>query len=208
MSRRLLLIVVLLAGLAGESITPRYHSQQAPSVTPSGAGTLAARGLSPDAFARLSRELSEPGGYFDTDNLISNEASYLHVLGKLRKLSVQGGAYIGVGPDQNFSYIAQIRPQIVYIVDIRRDNLLQHLLFKALFSLSRNRVEYLALLFGKPMPADPKAWDSKTLQQVIDHIDKSPSQRERFDATKAAIARRIKEFGVNLNEADLTTVGR
>src|SRR5262252_6651083 len=87
--------------------------------------------LSASEFARLIERLSEPNGYFDTDNLISNEASYLHVIGKLRRMQVTGGAYLGVGPDQNFSYIAQIRPRIAFIVDIRRDNLVEHLLFKA-----------------------------------------------------------------------------
>ena len=114
----------------------------------------AGRAQTDSAFARLIERLSEPGGYFDTDNLISNEASYLHVLGEMRELGVQGGAYIGVGPDQNFSYIAELRPTVAFIIDIRRDNLLQHLLFKSLFVLSRNRVEYLSLLFGRPPPED------------------------------------------------------
>src|SRR5215467_2541506 len=72
------------------------------------------------AFAALSARLSEAGGYFDSDNLISNETSYLHVLGKLRELGVSGGVYIGVGPDQNFSYIARIRPKMAIMIDIRR----------------------------------------------------------------------------------------
>ena len=77
------------------------------------------------SFAVLVERLSEPGGYFDTDNLISNETSYLHVIGELEELGVSGGAYIGVGPDQNFSYIAHVRPRIAFIIDIRRDNLLK-----------------------------------------------------------------------------------
>src|SRR5215207_7700196 len=85
--------------------------------------------LSDSAFAALVARLSEPGGYFDTDNLISNESSYLHAVGRLRALRGAGptGAYVGVGPDQNFSYIAAARPKVAFIVDIRRDNLLQHL---------------------------------------------------------------------------------
>src|SRR5690606_36464432 len=68
------------------------------------AAALAPAAPLPDStFARLIAELSEPGGYFDTDNLISNEASYLHVAQDLRELRGRGGAYIGVGPDQNFS---------------------------------------------------------------------------------------------------------
>ena len=106
-----------------------------------------------DPFAAQIAALSEPDGYFDTDNLISNERSYLEVLPELERRSVRGGAYIGVGPDQNFSYIAHIRPSVAFILDIRRDNLLLHLLFKALFQQSRTRVEYLALLFGRPVPS-------------------------------------------------------
>jgi hypothetical protein len=105
-----------------------------------------------DSFASRIERLSERGGTFDTDNLISNERSYLHVVEALNARNVSGGAYIGVGPDQNFSYIAQVRPSIAFIIDIRRDNLLLHLLFKALFALSRTRADYLGLLFGRPPP--------------------------------------------------------
>src|SRR5262245_48240744 len=74
--------------------------------------------LSDSAFARLSASLSEPQGYFDTDNLISNEDSYLHVIGTLKRLGVTGGVYLGVGPDQNFSYIAAVHPHIAFMIDI------------------------------------------------------------------------------------------
>src|SRR5688572_9427141 len=90
------------------------------------------------AFAKLVARLSEPGGYFDSDNLVSNELSYQHVMGAMRRLKVGGGAYIGVGPDQNYTYIARVRPKIAYMIDLRRDNLLQHLLYKSLFDLSRS----------------------------------------------------------------------
>src|SRR5262249_29926323 len=124
------------------------------------AATASAR-RSPQArtpFAAQVASLSEAGGEFDTDNLISNERSYLDVLPQLDERNVHGGAYVGVGPDQNFSYIAHVRPAIAFIIDIRRDNLLLHLLFKALFEQSHTRVEYLSLLFGRPVPADIDAW--------------------------------------------------
>ena len=88
-------------------------------------------------FASLVEQLSEPNGEFDTDNLISNEQSYLHVVPALEQAGLSGGVYIGVGPDQNFSYIARIRPAEAFIVDIRRDNLLLHLLFKAIFATTQ-----------------------------------------------------------------------
>ena len=71
-------------------------------------------------FSRLIQTLSEKDGYFRSDNFTSNETSYLHVVGKLREMGISGGAYVGVGPEQNFTYIAKIRPHIAFIVDIRR----------------------------------------------------------------------------------------
>jgi hypothetical protein len=164
--------------------------------------------LTKEQFAQLIEKSSESNGYFDTDNLISNEASYLHVLGKMRSMNISGGAYIGVGPDQNFSYIAQIRPEIVFIVDIRRDNLLQHLLFKSLFGLSRNRVEYLCLLFGKPAPADLKSWDSRNIQEIVAYLDKTPAKRELFDLTMTNIQNRVKSIGIKIEPLEYETIRR
>src|SRR5207248_650844 len=91
----------------------------------------------------------------------------------LQAHGIHGGAYIGVGPDQNFSYIVATRPSLAFIVDIRRDNLLEHLLFKALFAAARNRVEYLALLIGKPLPpGDPTAWNDKPLTAILVQLDR------------------------------------
>ena len=160
------------------------------------------------AFARLVERLSEPGGYFDTDNLISNEASYQHVLGKMRSMNVTGGAYIGVGPDQNFTYIAQIRPHIAYLIDIRRDNLLQHLMFKALFALARNRVEYLCLLFGRPVPPETVVWKKKGIEELVQYIDQTSGERKVFEAARARIQAKVQSFGVPLDETDLRTIAR
>ena len=45
-----------------------------------------------ESLAQLSARLSEPGGYFDTDNLISNETSYLHAVSDLDSLSIGDSA--------------------------------------------------------------------------------------------------------------------
>ena len=167
-----------------------------------------ARTPTDSSFAKLVARLSEPGGYFDSDNLVSNELSYQHVIGAMQRLKVGGGAYIGVGPDQNYTYIALVRPSIAYMVDIRRDNLLQHLLYKALFELSRNRVEYLALLLGKPAPADAAAWNGKTLGQLVTYLDSVPSRRELFDSARARVARRVAASAVSLAPHELETIAR
>lgn len=98
------------------------------------------------AFADLVRELSEQGGYFDTDNLISNETSYAEVV---QKLEPTGGVYVGVGPEQNFHYMGRLRPSWAFIVDVRRDNMLHHLLLNALLSSSETPYDYLCNLFAR-----------------------------------------------------------
>jgi len=128
------------------------------------------RPASDSSFAALVARLSETGGYFDSDNIISNESSYLQVASQFAKAGTHGGVYIGVGPDQNFSYIALVRPSIAFMLDIRRDNMLEHLLFKSIFAQSRNRVEYLCRLFGKPIPADLEAWNNHSASSIIAYL--------------------------------------
>jgi hypothetical protein len=164
--------------------------------------------ISDSAFAALIERLSEPGGYFDTDNLISNETSYLHVIGTLRELGVSGGAYIGVGPDQNFSYIAAIRPRMAFIIDIRRDNLLQHLLFKSLFELANNRIEYLCLLFARPTPRDADDWGRRSIERLAAYIDDSTGDLDLTETTLALVASTAAGFGYPLDEADIATIRR
>lgn len=166
-----------------------------------------ARSQPPSGFAALIAALSEPGGYFDTDNLISNERSYLQVLPALPK-TVRGGAYIGVGPDQNFSYIAAVEPEIAFIVDIRRDNLLLHLLFKALFELSGTRVEYLAHLLGRPAPPAAAKWRTEPIARLVAHVDRPPAAADRLQALSARIEEAIRRTGIPLAPDDFATIAR
>jgi hypothetical protein len=167
-----------------------------------------APGLSDSAFAALSVRVSEPGGYFDSDNLISNESSYLHVLGAMRRIGVSGGTYIGVGPDQNFSYIAQVRPKLAFIIDIRRDNLLQHLLFKSLFELARNRVEYLALLTGRAVPNDVAKFNRRSIAEVVEAVDQSSPDPDQFETTRTMVRAKVKKYGIPVTAAELETIER
>jgi hypothetical protein len=157
-------------------------------------------------FAAQIAALSETAGFFDTDNLISNERSYLEVLPELDKRSVHGGAYVGVGPDQNFSYIAHVRPSIAFILDIRRDNLLLHLLFKALFEQAHTRIEYLALLFGRPLPADVSPWREAPIERLVAYINGSSVEPKSVDELRARLDRIVNGFGVPLTSDDLATI--
>jgi len=157
-------------------------------------------------FSQVVARLSEKAGYFGSDNLVSNELSYQHVLGALSKMDVAGGAYLGVGPDQNFTYIAQIKPRIVFMVDIRRDAMLQHLLFKALFMMSRNRAEYLSLLFARPLPKDFKRWNDRPIRDLVDYFDRTPLDQRLADKLKLEVHKKLASFGLMLSQRDLETI--
>ena len=102
--------------------------------------------LSNQEFWRLVTELSEPGGSFRSENLLSNELRLQYVIPDLVRTAPRGRAYIGVGPEQNFTYIAALQPSIAFIVDIRRGNLQLQLMYKALFELSADRAEFVSWL--------------------------------------------------------------
>jgi hypothetical protein len=167
-----------------------------------------ARTAAQSSFAAQVAALSEPAGYFDTDNLISNEGSYLDVVPDLKKRGVKGGAYVGVGPDQNFSYIAAVRPEVAFIVDVRRDNLLLHLLFKSLFTLARTRVEYLAMLLGRPVPADAESWRDASLDKVVSHVETTALDARAVTVLRTRVDEAITKTGLPLAREDFTTIDR
>ncbi|HWP84664.1 MAG TPA: hypothetical protein VNN17_05710 [Terriglobia bacterium] len=171
------------------------------------AGALRSRLQEPAAaepFAQLVAELSEAGGYFDTDNLISNEKSYLQVIPVLEQNRTGGGVYIGVGPDQNFSYIARLRPAVAFIIDIRRDNLLLHLLFKALFAASRNRAEYLCLLTGRPVPPEVDDWRDASIERIVRYVEATPAAAGPPPSLRLPAV--LRSFGVPLSSKDVATL--
>src|SRR5512136_2779058 len=158
--------------------------------------------LSAAEYSRLIRDLSEEGGYFFSDNFTSNEDSYLTVVDKLKELGVSGGAYIGVGPEQNFTYIAKIRPRIAFIVDIRRQAVIQQLMYKAIFHLAKHRIEFLSYLFSKPLtPRAPSA--NASIQELVGYFSSAPSDIAAFDRNLDLIQKTIEEhFRLGLSAHD------
>src|SRR2546428_12081929 len=108
--------------------------------------------LSDEAFWSMVTEFSETGGYFRSDNFVSNETTFQYVLKDLKKTK-PGGVYLGVGPDQNFTYIVAMQPKPAIIFDIRRQNVMQHLMYKALVEMSSDRADFLSKLFSRKRPA-------------------------------------------------------
>src|SRR5882672_12912515 len=108
--------------------------------------------LSDDAYWKMITSLSEPDGYYQYTVITSNETAYQEVLPQLTKSIAPGGTYLGVGPEQNFTYIAALKPKIAFIIDIRRENMLLHLMYKALVEISVDRVDFLSRLFARQRP--------------------------------------------------------
>ena len=102
---------------------------------------------------QLTADISENGGSFRSDNFLSNETGFQYVIPDLLKRVKPGGVYLGVGPEQNFTYIVALQPKIAFIFDIRRGNMIEHLMYKALFEISADRADFLSKLFSRPRPS-------------------------------------------------------
>src|SRR4051794_26584528 len=108
-------------------------------------------GLSDAEFWDFFTSMSEPGGSFVSENFVSNEVTFQHVIPALQKSVSKDAVYLGVGPEQNFTYIANLKPRMAIIFDIRRQNAMAHLMYKAIFEMSPTRGEFVSHLFSRPL---------------------------------------------------------
>jgi hypothetical protein len=174
------------------------------SVLPSagaGSATLPQQ-LSDKTFWALSTSLSEPNGYFRSDNLVSNEIWMQHVIPDLLKTNAPGRVYLGVGPEQNFTYIAALKPAMVFITDVRRGNLQLHLMYKALFELSADRAEFVGRLFAKKRPEGigPKS----TVDEIFNAYADVQTSETLYQQNVEAIRNHLtKKRGLELSDDDL-----
>ena len=157
------------------------------------------------AFWSIVTDFSEPGGYFRSDNLVSNELAFEQVIPPLQARVQPASAYIGVGPDQNFTYIAALKPRISFIVDIRRQNMLLHLMYKAIIELSPTRVEFLARLFSRQPPTDlPLDASPDVLISAFQGVETSALA---FERTRQDIRRTLtRDHGFALSVADFSAI--
>jgi hypothetical protein len=156
-------------------------------------------------FWTLVTEFSEPGGSFRSDNLVSNELAFEQVIPALQAQLTPMSAYVGVGPDQNFTYIAGLKPRIAFIVDIRRQNMLLHLMYKALIEESPTRLEFLTRLFSRQPQLDvPLDATADTLIAAFQGVEPSALA---FERTRQEIRHRlVQEHGFTLSAADFGAI--
>jgi hypothetical protein len=166
--------------------------------------------LAPDrdaSFASVVNALSGPETGPRGDNFVTNEDSFARVAGAVGRRVPPGGVYLGVGPDQNFTFVAHARPALSVIVDYRRRNLLLHLLHRALFTLAEDRVAYLSRLTARRPGAIAGSPDAEALVRAF--ADR-PLDREWLDGNVADVRRTLEPLGVVRADewAELETIGR
>src|SRR5712691_483362 len=194
--RRFVIAVVIAAGAAGVCWRgPQLVLQSA------AARGLPAR-LTDQEFWKLIDDLSEPSGSSRTSNLVSNEQQFQQVIPELTRIAMAGRAYIGVGPEQNFSYIAALKPSMAFIVDVRRGNLDLHLLYKAIFELSTDRAEFVSLLFSRSKPRRLQA--KSTANDIFSAYLPLFPNWQLYNETAAAIRNQLlKKHGFDVSADDL-----
>jgi hypothetical protein len=155
-------------------------------------------------FWKLITDVSEPGGTFRSDNFLSNERQYQWVLSDLQRITRRGGVYLGVGPEQNFTYIVAMEPKIAIIFDIRRQNMLEHLMYKALFEMSANRSQFMSRLFCRPLVT---RFDSTTSIDTLTRAYREAAADTVYGArTLADIKATLAKHGFALTPGDLTSL--
>jgi hypothetical protein len=156
-------------------------------------------------FWRMMGDMSEPDGDFHSNNFVSNETRLQHVIPALKERIAPGGVYLGVGPEQNFTYIVAFRPRIAFIVDIRRQNAMAHLMYKALIETSADRAEFLSRLFSRTRPAGVDTASSAS-DLVIAFSSREPDSDLR-DSTMTVITNHLRvTHGFPLTNEDLASI--
>jgi len=183
------------------STMPSASASPAPSAEPK-----ATAAVSDAELVRMFDELSEPDRYFFSDNYISNETSYLQVEAGLTERARKGGAYIGVGPEQNFTYLALLEPKLAFIVDIRRGNAVEQLLYKAIFEESKSRSHFVALLIGRRHDASSDPGPDARIEDVLAHAEREKLDEPAFVALHSSLVERIEKHGFRLSADDEKTL--
>ena len=161
--------------------------------------------LSDGDFWKLSASLSEDNGYFRSDNLLSNEMWLQQVIPQLQKTTRPGRVYLGVGPEQNFTYIANLKPPMAFIVDVRRGNLQLHMMYKALFEMSKDRADFVARLFARKRPQGLSA--TSTAAEIFDAFAAVPASEALHKQNLKDIADHYsKRRTIPLTEEDLAGI--
>jgi hypothetical protein len=169
---------------------------------PTAAQSLPPR-LTDQEFWKLVTNFSEPDGQFRSDNLLSNEVWLQYVIPDLLKSAKTGRVYMGVGPEQNFTYMTALKPAMAFIVDIRRGNLDLHLVYKALFEMSADRAEFVSRLFSRRRPDG--LTDTSTAAEIFTAFASADRSEALYNENLKAIQNNlVTRHGFALSDIDLS----
>jgi len=158
--------------------------------------------ISDQDFWRMITELSEPSGQYTGDNWVSNEPTIQDVIPPLRQLIKPGSVYLGVGPEQNFTYMWALQSKLGFVIDIRRQNMLEILLFKALFEMSPDRASFVSNLFSRRRPEGLN--DSASVAALMAAIEAAP--KEGLAANLENVRSILARHGYGLSKDDVSTI--
>jgi len=162
------------------------------------------RELTDDAFWKMVSDYSEDSGSFRFEYM-SNELQFQYVIPRLKENRKPGGVYLGVGPEQNFTYIAALQPKMAFIFDIRRQNMVEHLIYKAIFEMSQDRVEFLSRLFSRKAP--PGLNEKSTARQIFTAFRSATPDQDLYRENLQAIKDRLlKEHRFQLTTSDRESI--
>ena len=160
--------------------------------------------ISDKDFWRMIVDLSERGGDFSNENFVSNELQYQDVVPALKVTTKPGGVYIGVGPEQNFTYVSVLQSKLAFVIDIRRQNMLELLMYKALFEMSPNRIDFVSNLFSR---VRPEGLDTKTTPAALfAAVDSAKADPDLLTKNLQAIKGYMTGHGYQLSNEDVTTI--
>jgi len=162
--------------------------------------------ISDKDFWRMIVDLSERGGDFSNENFVSNEIQYQDVVPALKVTTKPGGVYIGVGPEQNFTYASVLQSKLAFVIDIRRQNMLELLMYKALFEMSPNRTDFVSNLFSRVRPA---GLDTKTTPAALfAAVDSAKADPDLLAKNQQAIIGYMTGHGYQLSNQDINIIAK
>src|SRR5688572_1592859 len=149
--------------------------------------------LSDAEFWRIFTEFSEPSGDYPYENFVTNEETIQDVMPVLTKVARPGGVYLGVGPEQNFTYAAGVKAKMAFVFDIRRQNAIEMLMYKALFEMSPTRSDFVSRLFSVKSP--DKVPTTARANALFLAIDGLKGDKAYYEENLAAIKAKLSKHG-------------
>lgn len=153
--------------------------------------------LSLEHWRHMVSTLSLPGAS-SSPGYVCQNGSYLQVAKSLVARAPADGVYIGVGQDENLSYIALTRPVLALVVGSNHDQLLLQLMYKALFEIAADRQAFLVGLLGADGSELRPASPDDRLSLLMDRVGRLPRTEASFESAHRAIQRRVVSFGLDL----------